>query len=83
MTKRDETSVESWRPIVSGGTARQALQAVDAIAESIASIDPPPAETSGPTVEVFALMIVLRIVGCVNPTVPMLPIPPPRSVPSL
>jgi hypothetical protein len=44
MTKRDETSVESWRPIVSGGTARQALQAVDAIAESIASIDPPPGE---------------------------------------
>ena len=44
MTERDRTSAESWRPILSGGTAQQALHAVDAIAEAIASLDPPPGE---------------------------------------
>jgi len=44
MTEPDRTSAESWRPILSGGTAQQALQAVDAIAEAIASLDPPPGE---------------------------------------
>jgi class I lanthipeptide synthase len=34
----------SWRPLVSGQTAQQALQAVDDIAESIASLQPPPRE---------------------------------------
>jgi lantibiotic biosynthesis protein len=39
MTKLDDASVAScWRPILSGTTAQQALQAVDAIAESIASV---------------------------------------------
>ncbi len=45
MTKLDEPSVRTcWRPILSGTTAQQALQAVEAIAESIPSIAPPPAE---------------------------------------
>src|SRR6266581_3119787 len=39
MTKLDDaTPGSSWRPILSGTTARQALQAVDAIAESITSL---------------------------------------------
>jgi lantibiotic biosynthesis protein len=39
MTKLDDASAESrWRPILSGTMADQALQAVDAIAESIPSI---------------------------------------------
>jgi lantibiotic modifying enzyme len=38
MAKRDDASGESsWRPILSGTTAEQALQAVDAIAEAITS----------------------------------------------
>jgi hypothetical protein len=41
---RDDPRSEPWRPILSGGTARQALSAVDAIADSIASIDPAPGE---------------------------------------
>jgi lantibiotic biosynthesis protein len=41
MTKLDDASAGTgWRPILSGTTARQALQAVDAIAESIPSIAP-------------------------------------------
>jgi lantibiotic biosynthesis protein len=44
MTKLDNASAEScWRPILSGTTAEQALQAVDAIAESIPSITSLPA----------------------------------------
>jgi lantibiotic modifying enzyme len=39
MPKLDDASAASrWRPILSGTTAQQALQAVDAIAESITSI---------------------------------------------
>jgi lantibiotic biosynthesis protein len=39
MTKLGDTAPESgWRPILSGTTAQQALQAVDAITESITSI---------------------------------------------
>jgi hypothetical protein len=38
MTERDRTSAESWRPILSGGTAQQALQAVDAIGEPVPSL---------------------------------------------
>jgi len=44
MTKLDDASVASWRPILSGTTAQQALQAVDAIAESITSVTSPPGE---------------------------------------
>ena len=44
MTERDRTSAEGWRPILSPTAAQQALQAVDAIAEAIASLDPPPGE---------------------------------------
>jgi hypothetical protein len=41
MTTLDDPSVgTSWRPIVSGTTAQEALQAVDAITESITSITP-------------------------------------------
>jgi lantibiotic modifying enzyme len=41
MTKLDDASVGTrWRPIMSGTRAQQALQAVDAIAESIPSIAP-------------------------------------------
>ena len=39
MTELDDASAAScWRPILSGTTAQQALQAVDAIAESITSL---------------------------------------------
>jgi lantibiotic biosynthesis protein len=45
MTKLDDASVGTyWRPILSGTTAQQALQAVDAITESITSITPLPGE---------------------------------------
>src|SRR5215213_9125906 len=45
MTKLDDASVGTcWRPILSGTTAQQALQAVDAITESIASISAPTGE---------------------------------------
>ena len=45
MTKLDVVAPEScWRPILSGTTAQKALQAVDAIAESIPSITSQPAE---------------------------------------
>jgi lantibiotic biosynthesis protein len=46
MTKLDDASVGTcWRPILSGATAQEALQAVDAIAESITSvISLPPGE---------------------------------------
>jgi lantibiotic biosynthesis protein len=45
MTKPDDASAGScWRPILSGTAAQQALQAVDAIAESIASITASPGE---------------------------------------
>jgi lantibiotic modifying enzyme len=45
MAKLDDAAPESrWRPILSGTTAQQALQAVDAIAESITSITSPPGE---------------------------------------
>ena len=44
MTKLDDASAASWRPILSGTTAQQALQAVDAIAESIPSITASPDE---------------------------------------
>jgi hypothetical protein len=45
MTKLDDASVGTcWRPILSGTTTQQALQAVDAIAESITSGTPPPGE---------------------------------------
>jgi lantibiotic modifying enzyme len=45
MTKLDDAAPEScWRPILSGAPAQQALQAVDAIAESITSIPSPPGE---------------------------------------
>jgi lantibiotic biosynthesis protein len=44
MTKLDNASAESaWQPILSGTTAEQALQAVDAIGESIPSITSLPA----------------------------------------
>jgi lantibiotic modifying enzyme len=44
-TELDRARVESrWRPILSGATAEQALQAVDAIAESIKSIASLPGE---------------------------------------
>jgi lantibiotic biosynthesis protein len=43
MTNRDDASAGTgWRPILSVPVAEQALQAVDAIAESIASSDVPP-----------------------------------------
>jgi lantibiotic modifying enzyme len=38
MTKLDAIQRSSWRPILSGTMARQALQAVDAFAESITSL---------------------------------------------
>ena len=39
LTKLDDaTPASCWRPILSGTTAQQALQAVDAIAESITSL---------------------------------------------
>src|SRR5215218_10693305 len=39
MTELDDASVASrWQPILSGATAEQALQAVDDVAESIASM---------------------------------------------
>jgi hypothetical protein len=45
MTKLEDASVgTNWRPIVSGEAAQQALQAVDDITESIASITPLPGE---------------------------------------
>jgi lantibiotic biosynthesis protein len=45
MTKPDDASaVSCWRPILSGTAAQQALQAVDAIAESITSITASPRE---------------------------------------
>lgn len=45
MTKLDDASVGTcWRPILSGTAAQQALQAVDAIAESIRSIAQVPGE---------------------------------------
>jgi hypothetical protein len=45
MTKLDEASAGTcWRPILSGTTAQQALQAVDAIAESIPSTTSLPGE---------------------------------------
>jgi hypothetical protein len=44
MTTLDDAAPESWRPILSGATAQQALQAVDAIAESITSITSLPGE---------------------------------------
>jgi lantibiotic biosynthesis protein len=45
MAKPDDASAAScWRPILSGTAARQALQAVDAIAESIASMTAVPGE---------------------------------------
>jgi hypothetical protein len=45
MTKLDDArAVTSWRPILSGTTAQQALRAVDAIAESIMSITAQPGE---------------------------------------
>ena len=45
MTELDDASVGTcWRPILSGTTAQQALQAVDAITESIASIPAPTGE---------------------------------------
>ena len=45
MTKVDDASaVSRWRPILSGTTAQQALQAVDAIAESITSVTALPGE---------------------------------------
>ncbi|HZD71811.1 MAG TPA: lanthionine synthetase C family protein [Actinomycetes bacterium] len=53
MTKLDDASVGTcWRPILSGTTAQQALQAVDAITESIPSItaptgDPDPSLANG------------------------------------
>jgi class I lanthipeptide synthase len=41
ITKLDGVSVRTpWRPIVSGTTAQQALQAVDAITESVAATEP-------------------------------------------
>jgi lantibiotic modifying enzyme len=40
----DASAAKCWRPILSGTTAEQALQAVDAIAESITSITASPAE---------------------------------------
>jgi len=49
MTKLDDAAAEGcWRPILSGTTAQQALQAVDAIAESIASITSLPGERNPP-----------------------------------
>jgi lantibiotic biosynthesis protein len=45
MTKPDDASASTcWRPILSGTAAQQALQAVDAIAESITSITAVPGE---------------------------------------
>jgi lantibiotic modifying enzyme len=45
MTKPDDASAATcWRPILSGTAAQQALQAVDAIAESITSITAVPGE---------------------------------------
>jgi lantibiotic biosynthesis protein len=45
MTKPDDASATScWRPILSGTSAHQALQAVDAIADSITSITSLPGE---------------------------------------
>src|SRR6266516_1101622 len=44
MTKLGDASAANWRPILSGTTAQQALQAVDAIAESIASVTSLPVE---------------------------------------
>jgi lantibiotic biosynthesis protein len=45
MTKLEDASVAScWRPILSGTTAQKALQAVDAIADSITSITALPSE---------------------------------------
>jgi class I lanthipeptide synthase len=43
----DATPENSWRPILSGTTAQQALQAVDAIAESITSLPGEPDPTLG------------------------------------
>jgi lantibiotic modifying enzyme len=40
----DASAAKCWRPILSGTTAEQALQAVDAIAESITSITASPGE---------------------------------------
>jgi hypothetical protein len=45
MTKPDDASAAGcWRPILSGTAAQQALQAVDAIAESITSMTAVPGE---------------------------------------
>ncbi len=45
MTNLDDASVgPCWRPILSGTTAERALQAVDAVAESVGSITAPPGE---------------------------------------
>src|SRR5215217_2331151 len=45
MTKPDDASAGScWRPILSGTAAQQALEAVDAIAESVTSIPALPGE---------------------------------------
>jgi lantibiotic modifying enzyme len=45
VTEVDDANAASrWRPILSGATAQQALQAVDAMAESIASMTALPAE---------------------------------------
>jgi hypothetical protein len=45
MTKPDDASAgSSWRPILSGTAAQQALEAVDAIAESVTSIPALPGE---------------------------------------
>jgi class I lanthipeptide synthase len=45
LTEQPDANVgTSWRPIVSGQTAQQALEAVDAITESIASFAPPHGE---------------------------------------
>jgi hypothetical protein len=46
MTKLDDAARVGtrWRPILSGTSAQRALQAVDAVAESIASIPPSPGE---------------------------------------
>ncbi|MEN3266835.1 lanthionine synthetase C family protein [Pseudonocardia sp.] len=45
MTTLDDASAEScWRPILSGTTAQQALQAVGAIADSLTSISSPPGQ---------------------------------------
>lgn len=45
MTTLDDASAEScWRPILSGTTAQQALQAVGAIADSLTPISSPPGQ---------------------------------------